>query len=115
MITDAREQGGLSEAEPRGGCDTDGRMTFNALAKREPRLLRLKQDVAYLAAGVLPGDHFCANGPWYRIFKLRLVCLVGFGRDDSKFPGSREAYDLAYHHLYNLLPDCNHEGLMYGG
>ena len=88
-------------------------MTFNELTEEEPRLADLEQSMREFAAEVSPGARFCANGPWCRQLKLTLIGLVGFDRTDLRkhhVLRSREAYDTAYHYLYNLLPDCNHDG-----
>ena len=87
-------------------------MTFAELKKKEPRLAELEQSIRAFANNVKPGESFCANGPWYRRFKPNLINLVGFERTDLQEDHvlrSQEAYAIALHHLYNLLPDCQHE------
>jgi hypothetical protein len=87
-------------------------MTFDELKKQEPRLVELEQSIRRFAGSIAPGESFCANGPWYRRFKPTLIDLVGFERTDLREDHvlrSPEAYTIALHHLYNLLPDCNHE------
>jgi hypothetical protein len=87
------------------------------LCRREPDLEQLESDVLRIAAGPIP-DGFCANRVWYGYDarlndcpKARLLCLVGWdaSRDDPVLHSSR-AYNVAYEHLYELLPDCRHEG-----
>jgi hypothetical protein len=49
----------------------------------------------------------CANFWWYRPggLKERMSALVGYGARDERLRSSA-AYDVAYDHLYRLLPDC---------
>lgn len=78
---------------------------WEVLLRREPELARLQQEV--LAVKDEGGDSFCANRAWYILFELRLKELVG-GRAKSDDPllRSQEAYELSYHRLYGLLPNC---------
>jgi hypothetical protein len=88
-------------------------MTFGELRDQDPRLAELEQSIRTFAARSKPGELFGANGPWYRLFKQKLIDLVGFERTDlpeDHVLRSPEAYAIALHHLYNLLPDCHHEG-----
>jgi len=78
-------------------------------------LVTLVPEVETLAGAILAidgGAGFCANRAWYGRggFRAQLSRLVGWGaRHDEPWVGSREAYDLAYHTLYRILPDCDHE------
>ena len=96
-------------------------LTWEHLTEIEPRLLALEAEArAYRAQR----GAFCANAVWYGYepgsvgLKRRLSDLVGWERRDQTKRGSRltspDAYDVAYHHLYNLLPGCRHQGLLCG-
>src|SRR3954467_14796764 len=88
-------------------------LSFNRLTLHEPRLVPLKSEIVGLAASVSNDDKFCANYHWYKTFKPKLLKLVGYDRTDlgeGHILRSSQAYSAALHHLYNLLPDCNHEG-----
>ena len=93
-------------------------MTFDEVAKREPRLYGLYAQAKAWRVTValskaydeMPKEGFCANQVWYDLFKPILVSLIGWeykGKDDVL--KSREAYDVAYQTLYDTLPDCTHE------
>jgi hypothetical protein len=77
---------------------------FDDLCKLDPRLRQLDADARVEAR---KRKYRCAARPWYRLVKPQLVWLVGWSRPD-KHPvlGSREAYDVAYRHLYEMMPDC---------
>ncbi len=81
-------------------------MTFTQLTKLEPRLANLLRDVRKVRDD-RRRISFCANHVWYGSggFKSRLIHLVGWSAVDEQLR-SPEAYDLAYKHLYNALPDC---------
>lgn len=88
-------------------------ISFNRLTLLEPRLSVLKQEIVSLASRTPNDAEFCANYHWYKTFKPKLLKLVGYDRTDygeGHFLRSSQAYSAALHHLYNLLPDCNHEG-----
>lgn len=84
-------------------------MKWGDLVRAEPELGNLELAIK----SVRPNDkRFCANAVWYgygpwahRGFKARMQRLAGW---DARNPALRtqEAYDLAYDHLYSLLPDC---------
>ncbi len=80
-------------------------MTWEDLARLEPELRRLEQDILSLRRRSRGWRTFCANDVWYDLFKPRLVYLAGWGARNPALR-SEEAYDLAYEHLYALLPDC---------
>jgi len=87
-------------------------LSFNRLTLYEPRLVVLRNDIVSLASGVSKKEVFCANFHSYKTFKPRLLKLVGYDRTDlgeGHVLRSSQAYSAALHHLYNLLPDCNHE------
>lgn len=75
------------------------------LLKREPELARLQYDA--MAVRDEGGNSFCANKVWYVSFEPQLKQLVGNNaRADDPLLRSQEAYELSYHTLYKLLPDC---------
>jgi hypothetical protein len=80
---------------------------FKKLVKLEPRLAQLEQDIIEHTAQHRDTKCYCANQCWYVEpgFKERMSCLVGFSAPNSALR-TMHAYDLAYDHLYNLLPDC---------
>lgn len=87
--------------------------TWAALVRHEPRLSELRADVE--AVKSRPG--FCANAAWYGPgkFRQRMKALVGWEAERrDPFLGTMEAHDAAYHTLYNLLPDCRHQGMCGG-
>jgi hypothetical protein len=96
----------------------EGKLTWQELVKREPRL----RDLLREARAVDDSDpHFCANEVWYRHFKPALCELVGWdARVQDGVVNSSEAYDIAYDKIYNALPDCKAcacldlRGLTYG-
>jgi hypothetical protein len=83
--------------------------TFADLIALEPRLAALEREVRAVRDEDAPV--FCANGLWYgyggyRGIKPRLSQLVGFETCRKDLIGTPLAYDVAYDHLYELLPDC---------
>ena len=91
-------------------------VSWQRLAAAEPRLAALENGVRAAALVDRGRRRFCANSVFYRRVKPRLSLLVGWGRreqgPDVLF--AYEAYDLAYKHLFDLLPDCRHEGGCWG-
>jgi hypothetical protein len=88
------------------------RPTFDVLCKLEPRLLELK---AAISAVKDDGGEsgFCANYHWYYtpIGKSGVSRLVGWERKGGPAElRTMQAYEVATDALYNLLPDCRHEG-----
>jgi hypothetical protein len=83
----------------------DATFTFDGLCQQEPRLNDLLRDVE--AVTDTGGESFCANYHWFlpNGFKSRLSRLVGYGAEKPELRTSA-AYDVAYDHLYRLLPDC---------
>ncbi len=89
------------------------RPTFAQLAALEPDLARLEYEIRAWARTPL-GDDWCANARWYGYgrfrgmgYKPRMVELVGIGaRGEDPALHTSAAYDVAYRHLYELLPDC---------
>ncbi len=87
------------------------RMSFNDYAKLEPRLLDLQKQSKAMK-DYRQGKTFCANSVWYGFFKPAISSYVGRFRplSGSAELRSSEAYDTVYRHLYDPLPECNHEG-----
>ena len=53
------------------------------------------------------GESFCANRVWYIRYEPRLKQLVGrHALRSDPLLRSEEAYQLAQHKLYQLLPNC---------
>jgi hypothetical protein len=88
-------------------------LNWEDLIELEPRLEQIERDVRYHAEHHRTGP-YCANRFWYGYdglgFKDRLCAVVGWGSDGQRLRSS-EAYDLAYDHLYALLPNCTHESV----
>ena len=78
------------------------------MKKIEPELGYLERHINQI--GRKRGQPFCANSLWYSYFKPELCELVGFGAKRQELK-TRAAYDVAYRHLYGLLPDCKHAGM----
>lgn len=86
--------------------------TFAALAKAIPALAELEREARAIRS--YPG--FCANEVWYRVggdrphlggFKGAMSKLVGWEARGPAWVLTGEAYDVAYLHLYALLPGCH--------
>lgn len=58
---------------------------------------------------------FCANEHWYgeHGYRNQMCDWVGWGCRNPVLRTS-QAYDVAYEYLYQLLPNCRHEGLCAG-
>jgi hypothetical protein len=85
---------------------------FDALAQEEPELWRLFGEVTAVAVEQDGLDTpFCANHLWYRDFKPEVTRLVGWLRKGHPVLGTSQAYNTAYQTLWEILPDCRHEGL----
>lgn len=93
--------------------------TWRDLTQAEPRLLDVQRMVRRYAREA--GERFCANDVWYPWVKPHVSGLVGWSRKHSHHVPPHEdeaveamlrssaAYDVAYEHLYGLLPACRHE------
>ena len=86
------------------------RWTLEAICQIEPGIEQLRKEI--MMEQGRPG--YCANSRWYGYgehrgegFKRRFVRLVGRGAERRELSSS-EAYDAAYHPLYDALPDCQH-------
>jgi len=88
-------------------------VTWTDLVDEEPRLGLLEREILYHAAQHKTG-RYCASRFWHGYagtgFKDRLLELVGWETDRPTLRSS-EAYDVAYDHLYELLPDCRHDSV----
>jgi hypothetical protein len=89
------------------------RITWKELVKIEPELLELAKEAQAYKEESKGKDYVCANDRWYgygkwrdKSIRLRLIQLVGWTRKDDARLYTSEAYDVAYQHVYNLLPDC---------
>jgi hypothetical protein len=87
-------------------------VTFDEMKQLEPELGRLERHIEQI--GRKRGKPFCANGLWYFYFKPAMCQLVGYEARRKELQSS-EAYDVALHHLYYLLPDCRHDGMICNG
>ncbi len=86
------------------------RLTWPELMQRDARLAALAAAVKVTQAG----RDFCANTVWYAGvgFKAQLCEVVGFTSENPDAAlRTPAAYDVAYQHLYRLLPDCRHDGM----
>ncbi|MCL2347325.1 MAG: hypothetical protein FWC50_03580 [Planctomycetaceae bacterium] len=85
-------------------------ITFYHLCQLEPRLRHLET----VAKSIKAGKKFCASEVWYGPggIKSQMRQLVGYEGCYSKneILCSDEAYDVAYQHLWSLLPNCRHRG-----
>ncbi len=88
-------------------------LTFADLCRREPGLAQLAREIRAFTRTPL-GDDWCANARWYGYgryrgmgYRPRLVELIGWwARSIDPVVRSSRAYEVAYHELYALLPDC---------
>jgi hypothetical protein len=91
------------------------RPTFDELKRLQPALADLEALILRHAAKHKRAKYHCANAHWYGYgtgrgsdFKQRLLPLVGWEAccERDSVLKSCHAYDVAYEHLYQLLPDC---------
>jgi hypothetical protein len=86
------------------------RLTFRTLARLEPRLRELLAEARSHHNN--RGPVFCANAVWYGYpghrpgLKYHLSRLVGWTAERAGDVRTSEAYDVAYHTIYQALPDC---------
>lgn len=82
------------------------KITWEYIVQLEPKLLELEKQIKAVKDDRTKPS-FCANNVWYRQFKPKMVVLVGWS-SKSKLPElmTDDAYDVAYDHLYALLPNC---------
>ena len=87
------------------------RQEFLAYTKFEPRLIDLEKKIkAHSAENASNKNPYCANYAWAGRdgFKCEMLPLVGWKSDVPELKNSY-AYDVVYHYLYHLLPDCRHD------
>jgi hypothetical protein len=75
---------------------------FAALMRIEPELAGMLAEIQAIRPR---GRNFCANDVWYRVYKPRLLRLVGWESGKAELQ-SMQAYDVAYQTLYDALPAC---------
>ena len=86
------------------------RHEFLKYAKNSNELLQLETRIKNHVKDNKTTPNYCANYFWYRLYKPEVCYLVGW---DARNPAlkSEAAYDVVYQYLYDLLPNCNHEGM----
>jgi len=67
-----------------------------------------KKEIAHVEAnGEQPRLTYCGNQTWYENYKPLVVRLIGRERKQHhSVLSSSEAYEVAYKHLYELIPAC---------
>ena len=96
--------------EPAVETQPDTALTFEDLCELEPRLATLYNEAKSINDNRRKRS-FCANRIWYAWGGLRerMTPLVGYAVQrrggDPRLATSR-AYDVAYHSIYDALPDC---------
>jgi hypothetical protein len=96
-----------------------GRITWEEIAILHPTITATEWAVLDVADRARDGEwpDWCANEYWYERVKPMLRLAVGNEAHDHLTRAapdmlrSREAYDVAYQHLWGLLPDCMHQGM----
>jgi len=90
-------------------------MTFEKCVAYDHRLSSLEAAVKAHAKAHKNDANYCANEYWYSKNGPRAILqhLVG---DDAYVQqlATKEAYDICYNHLYDILPDCTHDGMCRG-
>lgn len=85
--------------------------TWEDLVKREPRLGALLREARAVTPPREP--NWDVDRVWYMQLKPRLLELVGwFAKSDDPVLHTCDAYDVAYHRIYDALPDCRACGCM---
>jgi hypothetical protein len=115
LLSDPAFLDSMIQREPERDTNPDNaHLTYAELEARDERLVTLRRRVEAVRRPAI--GRFCAHAHWYGRrdsgFKGELCGIVGW---DSANPDAAlrttEAYDVAYHHLYDLLPDCRHDGM----
>ena len=87
---------------------------FMKYAVHSKELLSLEANIKKHATDNANNADYCANAEWYGYrgpgFKRRMCELVGWDARNSLLC-SDEAYDVVYQYLYDLLPNCKHDGI----
>lgn len=84
-------------------------LSWKRIVEIEPRLRQAKMEISAIKRE--SKKPFCANAIWYGYgdprfsYKERVNRYTGWYAEKPELR-SMEAYDLAYDHLYRLLPDC---------
>lgn len=104
---------------------TTTKLTFDDLARLEPRLRGLEFEILRCKHALRRKRNLCGNGLWYGygrfplfMFKSRMSALVGWGQrgapddPDEQMLRSEHAYSVAYERLYSLLPNCRNCGCL---
>ncbi len=86
----------------------ENKITWAELIVLEPRLVELEKRIKSVKKEERGNKFFCANWTWYNYFKGDVCSLVGWEiwRGANPKLATSEAYDVAYHHLYELFPPC---------
>jgi hypothetical protein len=79
-------------------------LTFEEMKMVEPLLAYLESDARDVKDSYTT-PAFCANYIWFHYFKPKLLKLTGWECSNDLL-SSCDCYDIAYQHLYNLLPNC---------
>ena len=93
---------------------TGARLSYRELEARDDRLVALRRRVEAVRRSA--GGPFCPHTHWFGRsggdFKRQLVDIIGWhsANPDAALRTS-DAYEVAYQHLYHLLPDCRHDGM----
>jgi hypothetical protein len=84
--------------------------TWPEICQLEPRLQALLEEIKQVKDDPTT-PYFCANAHWYGQsgFKSRIFYLVGHWAENCHLRSST-AYDVAYHKLYDALPNCRNCG-----
>lgn len=93
-------------------------ITWGELVSIEPALLVIEARLKEYQDD-LREDSFCANAIWYGYpgyspsYKMWMHGLVGnSAKKDNPRLTTCQAYDCAYQHLLNILPDCRNCGCL---
>lgn len=91
-------------------------MNWDDIVALDRKLSDIEQFV--LQQRLVRDDSYCANWIWYGLFKPLVSSRVGWYRErklnDATMLSSTKAYEVATRHLYELLPECRHEGGCHG-
>ena len=86
------------------------RQEFLEYAKHSNELFQLESEIKRHAKENKSTRNYCANYFWYRLYKPEVRYMVGWNARNPALK-SEAAYDVVYKYLYDLLPDCRHEGM----
>jgi len=101
------------KVDPEAGRKAGRAARWNDLVKLEPRLLFLAEEALAYKEMSRGQEYVCANDRWYGYGKWRdrglrasIIGLVGWFSAGPTELRTMDAYDVAYQHVYHLLPDC---------